>query len=96
MTYEIEGRNRFFHGKWTICFKQELLKDFQIGVEKTSVWESISIQDNDSDSYIKVMKRDSLWHYDLFSQIWWTHQNNYCKIEINTDYSGMLNLINLK
>lgn len=84
-TYNITWKNNFFSGKSTICFNNEKFNNFKNNILKLKVLEIIKIFDNDSDWYIEIKKLDWLWHYNIYYQIWWEYQDNYCKLILNTD-----------
>ncbi len=92
-TYEISGKNNFFSGKSTICLSNSKITDFKKKLKDLFVWREIQIDDNDSDAYIKIKKSDDLWHYDIIYQIWWSHQDNFSKLILNTDQIGIKKIL---
>ena len=85
VTYDFLGRNSKFSWWSTICFNSDLYNKFYNKLLNLNVWEDVKISDNDSDSYLRVNKLNNLWHYVIEYQLWWTHQENYCKLILNTD-----------
>ena len=94
-TYDISWKNNSFSGKSVICLNDSLFINFKNDISNLDVWNQIKINDNDSDSYIEVKKIDNLWHYEIVYQIWGSHQDNYCKLILNTDNIGVINILKL-
>ncbi len=88
-TYDISWRNKYFLWKSTFCISWDDLNQFKNSLFNLVLNESVKIQDNDSDWYIVVKKMDNLWHFQIFLQIWWSYEDNYVKIKIDTDNIGI-------
>ena len=85
ITYNFLGKNNEFTWKTTICFSQKLLIDFVNNIKKLDIWNYAEINDNDSDSFIKVTKNTNKWHFTIIYQLGWSHQDNFCRLILNTD-----------
>ncbi len=85
LTYDLYVRNWFFSWKSSMCFSKENLKFFWNSIIKLWLKDQIIINDNDSDAYIKIIKSDNLWHYSVIIQVWWTHEDYFCKITFQMD-----------
>ncbi len=95
ITYTISGKNHHFSGISNFCFNKKIFNEFINHLIHLTPWNSVKIQDNDSDGFICIEKIDTLWHYTINYQIWWSHQDNYCKLILNTDFNGITNFVNL-
>lgn len=89
ITYDFSWKNRLFLWKSTICLSVIILNKFVESALQLNIWEIAQINDNDSDAYIEIKKTDKLWHYIFNYQIWWSHEDNYCKMILETDHISM-------
>lgn len=74
-------------------FYGENLNEFIDWYKKLELKKEIILRDDYSDSYISICRKDSLWHYNLIAQIWWSYEENFCKILLVLDTISLDKLI---
>lgn len=89
LTYEIIWKSWSFTGKSELCVSKDNLDKFNLKLKELQVESTCNLDDYDSDSYLHVTLIDKLGHFRIIYQIWWTHQDSFCKLLLETDYAGI-------
>lgn len=91
-SYIFIGNDNHYSWKDTVCFSHETIKNFVNWIKKLeNKWDYVEINDYDSDAFIKVYLSDTLWHYKILYQIWWSRRDRYTRLTLESDWIGVSN-----